>query len=59
MFDELILIALIVAYVKYRPGHDRRYAIDATKTNNELGYQPKESFETGIYKAVAWYMNNE
>ncbi len=42
-----------------RPGHDRRYAIDATKTNDELGYKPKESFETGIAKTVAWYLNNE
>jgi dTDP-glucose 4,6-dehydratase len=49
----------LITYVKDRPGHDRRYAIDATKTNNELGYQPKESFETGIAKTVAWYLNNE
>ncbi|MGB1201815.1 MAG: dTDP-glucose 4,6-dehydratase, partial [Cognaticolwellia aestuarii] len=42
-----------------RLGHDRRYAIDATKTNNELGYQPKESFDSGIAKTVAWYLNNE
>ena len=51
--------ASLITYVKDRPGHDRRYAIDATKTNNELGYQPKESFETGIAKTVAWYLNNE
>ncbi|WP_053979390.1 dTDP-glucose 4,6-dehydratase [Marinagarivorans algicola] len=51
--------ASLITYVKDRPGHDRRYAIDATKTNNELGYQPKESFETGITKTVAWYLNNE
>jgi dTDP-glucose 4,6-dehydratase len=49
----------LITYVTDRPGHDRRYAIDATKTNNELGYQPKESFETGIAKTVAWYLNNE
>jgi dTDP-glucose 4,6-dehydratase len=49
----------LITYVKDRPGHDRRYAIDATKTNNELGYQPKESFETGITKTVTWYLNNE
>mgnify|MGYP005987186403 FL=1 len=49
----------LITYVKDRPGHDRRYAIDATKTNNELGYQPKESFETGIAKTVQWYLNNE
>jgi len=51
--------ASLITYVKDRPGHDRRYAIDATKTNNELGYKPKESFETGIAKTVAWYLNNE
>lgn len=49
----------LITYVKDRPGHDRRYAIDATKTNDELGYQPKESFETGIAKTVAWYLHNE
>jgi dTDP-glucose 4,6-dehydratase len=51
--------ASLITYVKDRPGHDRRYAIDATKSNNELGYQPKESFDTGIAKTVAWYLNNE
>lgn len=49
----------LITYVKDRPGHDRRYAIDATKTNDELGYQPKESFETGIAKTVKWYLTNE
>ena len=49
----------LISYVKDRLGHDRRYAIDATKTNNELGYQPKESFDSGIAKTVAWYLNNE
>ncbi len=51
--------ASLITYVKDRPGHDRRYAIDATKTFNELGYQPKESFETGIAKTVEWYLQNE
>jgi len=51
--------ASLITYVQDRPGHDRRYAIDATKTNNELGYKPKESFQTGIAKTVAWYLNNE
>lgn len=51
--------ASLITYVKDRPGHDRRYAIDATKTQNELGYAPKESFETGIAKTVHWYLNNE
>ena len=49
----------LIEYVKDRPGHDRRYAIDAAKTRAELGYEPKESFETGISKTVQWYLNNE
>jgi len=49
----------LITYVQDRLGHDRRYAIDATKTNNELGYTPKESFKTGIDKTVQWYLNNE
>ncbi len=49
----------LITYVKDRPGHDRRYAIDATKTNNELGYIPRESFATGIAKTVQWYLANE
>ena len=49
----------LITFVKDRPGHDRRYAIDPSKSNNEIGYQPKESFETGIKKTVAWYLNNE
>ncbi|MDP5254344.1 MULTISPECIES: dTDP-glucose 4,6-dehydratase [unclassified Vibrio] len=49
----------LITYVIDRAGHDRRYAIDATKTNNELGYKPAESFETGIRKTVAWYLQND
>lgn len=49
----------LITYVKDRPGHDRRYAIDATKTQNELSYKPRESFETGIAKTVKWYLENE
>jgi len=49
----------LITYVKDRPGHDRRYAIDATKTNQELGYVPRESFETGIAKTVQWYLDSE
>jgi dTDP-glucose 4,6-dehydratase len=49
----------LITYVTDRAGHDRRYAIDATKTNNELGYKPIESFETGIKKTIEWYLNNE
>ncbi|MCM2680115.1 dTDP-glucose 4,6-dehydratase [Echinimonas agarilytica] len=49
----------LITYVKDRPGHDRRYAIDAAKTTAELGYSPVESFETGIRKTVRWYLDNE
>jgi dTDP-glucose 4,6-dehydratase len=49
----------LITYVKDRPGHDRRYAIDASKTGSELGYKPHESFETGIRKTVRWYLEND
>ncbi|QIR15132.1 dTDP-glucose 4,6-dehydratase [Shewanella aestuarii] len=49
----------LITYVNDRAGHDRRYAIDATKTQVELGYKPVESFETGIRKTVYWFLNNE
>jgi dTDP-glucose 4,6-dehydratase len=49
----------LITYVKDRPGHDRRYAIDATKCETELGYIPKESFETGIRKTISWMLDNE
>jgi len=48
-----------IAYVTDRPGHDRRYAIDATKINDELGWKPVETFETGISKTVQWYLDNQ
>ena len=48
-----------ITYVKDRPGHDRRYAIDATKLERELGWKPQETFETGIRKTVEWYLANE
>lgn len=47
-----------VEYVKDRPGHDRRYAIDARKIGRELGWRPAESFETGLRKTVQWYLAN-
>ena len=47
-----------ITYVKDRPGHDRRYAIDARKLEKELGWKPAETFETGIRKTVAWYLEN-
>lgn len=52
-FEELI------TYVKDRPGHDMRYAIDASKIDKELGWKPLETFESGIFKTVQWYLNNE
>jgi dTDP-glucose 4,6-dehydratase len=48
----------LIMFVKDRPGHDLRYAIDASKINNELGWQPQETFESGIQKTVEWYLNN-
>lgn len=51
--------AELITFVDDRAGHDWRYAIDATKTNNELGYKPIESFEAGICKTVEWYLDKE
>lgn len=48
-----------ITYVTDRPGHDRRYAIDATKLATELGWKPAETFETGIRKTVQWYLDNQ
>ena len=48
-----------IAHVKDRPGHDRRYAIDARKIERELGWKPAETFDTGIRKTIAWYLANE
>jgi len=48
-----------ITYVTDRPGHDRRYAIDATKLERELGWKPAETFETGIKKTVAWYLDSQ
>ncbi|MDX1303673.1 dTDP-glucose 4,6-dehydratase [Photobacterium sp.] len=49
----------LITYVKDRPGHDVRYAIDASKIDAELGWKPKETFDSGIRKTVEWYLNNE
>jgi len=49
----------LITYVKDRAGHDRRYAINASKITTELGYQPQETFETGIRKTLDWYLENE
>ncbi|HFV1985643.1 TPA: GDP-mannose 4,6-dehydratase, partial [Escherichia coli] len=47
-----------IIYVTDRPGHDRRYAIDASKISDELGWKPQETFESGIRKTIGWYLNN-
>jgi dTDP-glucose 4,6-dehydratase len=49
----------LIKYVKDRPGHDRRYAIDSTKIQEELGWKPKYTFETGITETITWYLNNK
>ena len=64
LLDELqaradgVSYAQQISYVKDRPGHDRRYAIDARKLEQELGWRPAETFETGIRKTVEWYLAN-
>ncbi|MDQ2109548.1 MULTISPECIES: dTDP-glucose 4,6-dehydratase [unclassified Vibrio] len=49
----------LITHVKDRPGHDRRYAIDASKIERELGWRPEETFESGICKTVEWYLDNQ
>jgi dTDP-glucose 4,6-dehydratase len=49
----------LIRFVADRPGHDQRYAIDASKLKAELAWQPSESFETGLEKTIAWYLENE
>ncbi|MCM3493401.1 dTDP-glucose 4,6-dehydratase [Paenibacillus lactis] len=49
----------LITHVKDRPGHDRRYGIDPTKTMTELGWKPKHSFETGIKETIQWYLDNK
>ena len=51
--------ARLITYVKDRPGHDRRYAIDARKIERELGWRPTETFDTGIRKTLHWYLQNQ
>ncbi|WP_193210266.1 GDP-mannose 4,6-dehydratase, partial [Aliarcobacter butzleri] len=47
----------LITFVEDRAGHDRRYAIDATKLENELGWKADENFDTGIVKTIEWYLN--
>ena len=48
----------LITHVDDRPGHDKRYAIDTTKIEQELGWKPQESFESGLRKSVEWYLAN-
>lgn len=65
LFDEMLADsphtphASLISFVEDRPGHDKRYAIDARKIQNELGWKPRESFETGLRKTVQWYLENQ
>ncbi|MNW06077.1 dTDP-glucose 4,6-dehydratase [compost metagenome] len=49
----------LITFVKDRPGHDLRYAIDATKINQELGWYPSVTFEEGLSKTIDWFLNNK
>lgn len=49
----------LIIFVKDRPGHDMRYAVDATKIQDELGWLPKETFDSGLYKTIKWYIENK
>jgi dTDP-glucose 4,6-dehydratase len=49
----------LITFVQDRPGHDARYAIDASKIERELGWRPIETFETGMEKTIAWYVENQ
>ena len=56
--ENLDCFADLITFVTDRPGHDVRYAIDATRIQNELDWQPKESFATGLEKTINWYLDN-
>jgi len=59
ILDILAKPASLITFVKDRPGHDRRYAIDASKIMTELGWQPKYTFDRGLKDTVRWYMDNK
>ena len=49
----------LIEFVKDRPGHDKRYAIDASKISKQLNYNPEESFESGLTKTIKWFLDNQ
>jgi dTDP-glucose 4,6-dehydratase len=64
ILDELVpkpnfSYSSLITFVEDRPGHDRRYAIDCDKIKRDLGWQPKENFESGLLKTIQWYLNNK
>jgi dTDP-glucose 4,6-dehydratase len=59
ILKELAKPESLISYVKDRPGHDRRYAIDCTKMCRELGWSQKYDFQTGIKETVKWYLDNK
>lgn len=59
ILDEIGKSESLINYVQDRPGHDRRYGIDPTKTMTELGWKPEHSFETGIHETIKWYLDNK
>lgn len=57
--DAVVPHRQLITFVKDRPGHDRRYAMDARKIERELGWRPRETFETGLRKTIEWYLEND
>jgi dTDP-glucose 4,6-dehydratase len=57
--DPVVPHSKLITFTKDRPGHDRRYAIDASKIGRQLGWKPRETFETGIRKTVDWYLASQ
>jgi len=57
--DPIVPHENLITFVKDRPGHDRRYAMNAAKIESEIGWRPRETFETGIRKTINWYLANE